>query len=195
MSNAWSEIDVDAARERLGDFRIVDVREPAEFEGPLGHIAGAELIPLGSVADAAPQLREGKPLLVVCRSGNRSGKACARLAELGVLAPTNLAGGMIAWNREELPAERRRPGDAGAWLDGLREWLAVFGRAGEAGARSRIADRLRALDTSPEAAGSRELLALLAALEQELLAGEPPADLDVVMKAFRADAEAFPGAS
>jgi rhodanese-related sulfurtransferase len=51
MNDACSEIDVGAARARLGDFRIVDVREPAGFEGPLGHIAGAERVPLGGVAD------------------------------------------------------------------------------------------------------------------------------------------------
>ena len=191
MSDALPEIGVEAAQARLDEFDIVDVREPAEFEGPLGHIAGAELIPLARVADAAGRLRDARPLLLVCRSGNRSGKACSRLAELGVASPTNLVGGMIAWNRAGLAVERERPAGPAELLTRLAEWLAVFAGMGEAGARERIGETLAGLDSSPTRAGPAELLALLTALEESLRSGDAPPDTDVVMQALRADAEAL----
>lgn len=102
MARSFSELDVRAAAPQLDSYRIIDVREPAEF--PLGHVPGSELIPLSRVAQSAEALR-GRPLLLVCRSGRRSGRACEVLIELGVSDVTNLAGGMIAWGAAGLPVE------------------------------------------------------------------------------------------
>ncbi len=102
----FAEIDVQAAAARLDEYRIVDVREPDEFTGPLGHVRDSELLPLAQVAESASALR-GRPLLIVCRSGRRSGEACETLMGLGVTDVTNLAGGMIAWNEAGLPVEGR----------------------------------------------------------------------------------------
>jgi glyoxylase-like metal-dependent hydrolase (beta-lactamase superfamily II)/rhodanese-related sulfurtransferase len=102
----FAEIDVRAAAARLAEYRVVDVREPEEFTGPLGHVAGSELLPLAGVAEQASALR-GRPLLLVCRSGRRSGQVCETLIALGIQDVTNLAGGMIAWNDAGLPVEGR----------------------------------------------------------------------------------------
>lgn len=78
---------------------LVDVREPHELAGPLGHIPGVLSIPLGQFPSAAASLPEEAPLVVVCRSGNRSGQACRWLERTTGRPCFNLAGGMLAWNR------------------------------------------------------------------------------------------------
>jgi rhodanese-related sulfurtransferase len=92
---APSEIDVDELVRRLDDgATLVDVRQPAEFEE--ARIPGAILIPLAELPDRLAELPEGKPLLVVCRSGARSARACEFLGEQGYDS-TNVAGGTLAW--------------------------------------------------------------------------------------------------
>jgi rhodanese-related sulfurtransferase len=51
-------------------FRIVDVREPAEFTGELGHIPGAALVPLAGVTAQAISWNKDEPVLLVCKSGD-----------------------------------------------------------------------------------------------------------------------------
>lgn len=94
---------VDAAR---GKTRIVDVREPAEFTGELGHIKEAELVPLATVEAAAQKWDREQEIVLVCRSGNRSGRAAAALAAMGFKRVMNMVGGMLAWNEAKLAVER-----------------------------------------------------------------------------------------
>jgi rhodanese-related sulfurtransferase len=98
-------------------YRVIDVREPNEFYGDLGTIAGAELIPLATVAESVARLAGAEPLLLVCRSGRRSAKACETLQGLGIADVTNLAGGMLAWGEAGLPVERREPSRAPSGSD------------------------------------------------------------------------------
>ncbi len=86
--------------------QIVDVREPAEFTGPLGHIRGAKLIPLGQLAGRAGEIPKDRPIVAVCRSGGRSAQATAILQKAGFDKVANLTGGMLRWNEEKLPVER-----------------------------------------------------------------------------------------
>jgi rhodanese-related sulfurtransferase len=88
------------------DVRVVDVREPHEFDDELGHSARAELVPLASVEAAAKGWRREDAIVVVCRSGGRSGRAAAALAAMGFPRVMNMVGGMLAWNEAELPIER-----------------------------------------------------------------------------------------
>jgi sulfur dioxygenase len=87
---------------------LLDVREPEEYSGPLGHIAGSTLVPLRELADRAAELEAHKagPTIAVCRSGVRSTTAAAILAGLGFERVFNLQGGMIDWNDQKLPVER-----------------------------------------------------------------------------------------
>ena len=89
------------------EVRRIDVREPAEFTGPLGHLPGAELVPLSTVEAAAAAWSREQPLLLICRSGARSVTAAHRLAALGFSRLYNLAGGMLAVNDAQLPVEGR----------------------------------------------------------------------------------------
>lgn len=77
---------------------VLDVREPQEFE--MGHIEGATLIPLGSLPEHLAEVPKDKPVVVVCRSGNRSGRAAAFLKEQGFTNIENLTGGMMAWSAQ-----------------------------------------------------------------------------------------------
>lgn len=87
----------------LTEYRIIDVREPHEYVGELGHIEGAELVPLAQVPVAAPSWDKDTKILLICRSGRRSANAAEYLIGLGFEHPHNLLGGMIRWNGEGLP--------------------------------------------------------------------------------------------
>lgn len=86
---------------------IIDVREPDEFNDRLGHIPGARLMPLSTLAADAASLR-GQPVITVCRSGTRSASAAALLGTAGVDDVGTMDGGMLAWNDAGLPIERER---------------------------------------------------------------------------------------
>ena len=83
------------------------MREDSEFRGELGHIPGALLIPLRTLAARASELGSGKEnrIVAVCRSGVRSSTAAAILTSLGFEDVSNLKGGMLAWHDSGLPVE------------------------------------------------------------------------------------------
>ena len=99
------EVEPGWLEEHLREVQIIDVREPAEFSGDLGHIAGSRLIPLGQLAAAAPSLSKEKPVVTVCRSGARSAQASVMLAQAGFDEVANLAGGMLRWRAQRLAVE------------------------------------------------------------------------------------------
>lgn len=82
---------------------LLDVREPYEFAD--GHIAGAVLIPLGSLQQSTARLPRDREIVCVCRSGNRSSAAARHLLSAGYTV-TNLHGGMNGWIRNGLPVQR-----------------------------------------------------------------------------------------
>jgi len=86
-----------AAEPTSGELLVVDVRQPEEWTGPLGHIEGAELVPLDTLG-AAASWEHDKPIVVVCRSGKRSAAAARLLEEKGYTQVASLRGGMQAWN-------------------------------------------------------------------------------------------------
>lgn len=90
----------------LGTVRVVDVREPDELTGPLGHIAGVEPAPLATVAERAAAWRRDEPIVLVCRSGGRSGRAAEQLVRAGFSRVMNLAGGMLAYAAAGYPVTR-----------------------------------------------------------------------------------------
>ena len=100
FAGLW-EIEPAALQERLAQVQVIDVRERAEFDGPLGHIPGARLLPLGELAARSGELDCGRPVVTVCRSGTRSAQAAlALLKQAGFDAIANLAGGMLRWQAE-----------------------------------------------------------------------------------------------
>ena len=96
FAGIW-EITPSWVEENSGKVQIIDVREADEFSGPLGHIAGAKLIPLGELAKRAGELAKDKPIVAVCRSGARSAQATVLLQKAGFTEVANLMGGMLRW--------------------------------------------------------------------------------------------------
>lgn len=99
------QLPADWLRDHATTVSIIDVREPDEYRGELGHIAGAALIPLGSLRAAAHGLSREAAYVLVCRSGGRSGRAALDLARLGFARAASLRGGMAEWKKRELPVE------------------------------------------------------------------------------------------
>ena len=139
--------------------RCVDVREPAEFEGLLGHLDGARLVPLAQVRSAATDWPRDAEVLLVCRSGARSAKAAGQLVELGFTRVMNLRGGMLAWNTAALPVVRPTAGPPPALARVLDELLVGLHRAvapetpapiyGQGASRESLTALLDALQAAP----------------------------------------------
>jgi len=86
---------------RSGALVAVDVREADEFAA--GHLADSQLLPLSELAARVGELPDGR-MLIVCRTGSRSGMAADALVEAGYDA-VNLVGGLYAWVGAGLPLE------------------------------------------------------------------------------------------
>ena len=83
---------------------LVDVREPDEFRD--ARVAGAALYPTSTFLLKMAELPRDRPLLVICRSGNRSAAVTAYLLRQGWTDVTNVGGGMITWERAGLSVHR-----------------------------------------------------------------------------------------
>jgi glyoxylase-like metal-dependent hydrolase (beta-lactamase superfamily II)/rhodanese-related sulfurtransferase len=99
------EVQPQWLEEHLSDVQIVDVREPSEFDGSLGRIPGAMLVPLGTLTEAAGKLTKERPVVAVCRSGARSAQATLLLQKAGYSKVANLAGGMLRWRAQRCTVE------------------------------------------------------------------------------------------
>ncbi len=89
------------------DALVLDVREDKEYAA--GHIPRAKHIPLGKLAGRLSELEsyKDKPILVTCRSGNRSAHACRLLKKSGFQTVYNQTGGILAWERANLPVTQK----------------------------------------------------------------------------------------
>ncbi|MCM2282666.1 MAG: rhodanese-like domain-containing protein [Bdellovibrionaceae bacterium] len=77
---------------------LVDVRQPDEFTGELGHIPGSKLIVLNSLPEFVDELPQNATIVFICRSGARSARATAFVRSQGFEHAYNLQGGMMRWN-------------------------------------------------------------------------------------------------
>lgn len=96
------------ALDKLSTYRIIDVRRADEFNDKLGHILNAKLCTINetSFKQKLISLNKEAQYLFVCRSGGRSSKA-ARIAQtIGFPHIFNLDGGMLAWDKCQLPVAR-----------------------------------------------------------------------------------------
>lgn len=157
--------------DRLDAVQVVDVRYPNEWAA--GRIEGAQHVPVDDLADRADELDRGRPVVTVCRSGERSGWAAGWLRDEGFDAE-NLEGGMLAWAaaglvyradgggpgevaEPEPPADDRPPEMQQLQDDLLSLIFAVSERFGErepseAELRAFLRDRLLAEGRTPEEA-------------------------------------------
>ncbi len=107
FAGIW-ELQPQWLEEHLAAVQVLDVREPEEYEGPLGHIPGARLIPLGELAARSGELDAQKPVVAVCRAGGRSAQATTILRRAGLKKVANLAGGMLRWRAQHCIVEGGR---------------------------------------------------------------------------------------
>jgi rhodanese-related sulfurtransferase len=96
------EITVEQLKQKIDNkevFTFLDVREPFE-----AHIANIDIeslqIPLEELGQKLNELDKKAEIIVMCRSGNRSGTACELLAEEGFTNVANLKGGINEWARK-----------------------------------------------------------------------------------------------
>ena len=78
--------------------RLIDVREPEEFE--LSRVEGAELLPMSRFQEWQGTLDAEEEIVVMCHHGVRSAMICAYLAGQGFAKMVNLAGGIERWSLE-----------------------------------------------------------------------------------------------
>ena len=100
--NSITVSDLKNLKDTNAEFQLIDVREPHEYE--LCNLEG-ELIPLNSVMEQAEKIRKDIPVVVMCRSGKRSGNAIFALeSQFGYTNLSNLEGGILAWADEIDPS-------------------------------------------------------------------------------------------
>ncbi|TAJ76884.1 MAG: rhodanese-like domain-containing protein [Gallionellaceae bacterium] len=102
------EVDTVAALQLINhkEALVLDVREKNEYDA--GHILNAKLIPLGKLNERVGELEKfrERPIVVMCRSGQRSSMATAQLGKQGFAQAFNLEGGVVAWQKANLPLEK-----------------------------------------------------------------------------------------
>ncbi len=89
------------------DAQIIDIRDVAEFS--TGHLMGAKNIPVAKFEERAADLEKmkGKPVIVCCETGIRSGMAVSALKKLGFERAVSLDGGVAAWAKAGLPVTKK----------------------------------------------------------------------------------------
>lgn len=95
------QLSVAQLAERRAELRVLDVRDPDEWEA--GHIEGAMHLPLYDVEQRLGELDAAWPLAVICGSGQRSAIAAAILLRHGFSSIFNVTGGMQVWEEASLP--------------------------------------------------------------------------------------------
>ncbi len=102
MPHPTPEITIETFVARQQNGVTVDVREPMEFAH--GHVPDALLIPMGQLASRLGELDRGKPVHVICATGNRS-KAMADLMVAAGFDAVSVAGGTRGWIESGYPVE------------------------------------------------------------------------------------------
>ncbi|MDX2033332.1 MAG: rhodanese-like domain-containing protein [Blastocatellia bacterium] len=107
MSYGTITVEELKARRDAGEtIRLIDVREPSEFQA--AQIAGAELRPLGRIMQWAAELGDKEQEIVLhCHHGMRSDRACQFLAAQGFTNLKNLLGGIDDWSLRVDPSVPR----------------------------------------------------------------------------------------
>ena len=105
----YSEINSEEYQEQFesgnaGDYQLIDVRETDEFAA--GHIPGTKNIPLSEFQERVDEISEGSPVILVCATGGRSGRAATFLASMGYEDIYNHSDGTKGWIAKGYPAEQ-----------------------------------------------------------------------------------------
>jgi molybdopterin/thiamine biosynthesis adenylyltransferase/rhodanese-related sulfurtransferase len=104
VGGGWdiTAVQLDERLKEGNHIRLIDVREPHELE--ISRIDGAELIPLGQLAQRMHELDSAEEIVLFCKGGTRSARALELLASAGFRKMKNLKGGINAWARDVDPS-------------------------------------------------------------------------------------------
>jgi sulfur dioxygenase len=97
------EIRPDWVARHLDELFVLDVRSAGEFDGDLGHLQSAHLIPLNELRERLDEVPRDRPIVTLCQSGKRSAMAAEILLKSGYEQVANITGGLIQWSRLALP--------------------------------------------------------------------------------------------
>ncbi len=101
-----TDIHPEEVLQKADQLQLIDVRQPDEYTGELGHIASAELIVLDTLPENLKKISPTKPVVFICRSGGRSARAADFAHQNGLKNTYNMEGGMILWNQLGLPTQK-----------------------------------------------------------------------------------------
>lgn len=97
-----STVSVTEAAQRINEGAfLLDVRTAEEWNQ--AHVAGAVRIPLDELKSRLAEVPVDQDVLIICRSGNRSGQARDLLRAAGLKRTTSISGGINAWMAKGLP--------------------------------------------------------------------------------------------
>jgi molybdopterin/thiamine biosynthesis adenylyltransferase/rhodanese-related sulfurtransferase len=96
LSSDIEPTEVKAKQNRGESFTFIDVREPHEYQ--IAKIAGAKLIPLGELPNRLGELNPSDEIVMHCKMGGRSAKACDLLRQNGFTNVRNMTGGITRWS-------------------------------------------------------------------------------------------------
>jgi len=99
------EIEPEWVAEHLGEVLVLDVRQEGEVDARLGHIKGAQILPLNALKARLAEVPQDRPVITVCHAGMRSGQATVILRQGGFTRLANMRGGMLLWHELDLPVE------------------------------------------------------------------------------------------
>ncbi|MFN7905968.1 MAG: rhodanese-like domain-containing protein [Pseudobdellovibrionaceae bacterium] len=97
------DVHPEEVSETAATLQIIDVRQPDEYTGELGHINDSELLVLDTLPEKLNRLSKSKTVVFVCRSGGRSARAADFAFHQGFTDVYNMEGGMLFWNQLGLP--------------------------------------------------------------------------------------------
>jgi rhodanese-related sulfurtransferase len=100
------DVDVQTVQALLGreDVLMIDVREQYEYDE--GHIPGITLIPMSELPDRLDEIPADVPVILACRSGNRSNQMALYLEQQGFDNIHNMLGGILAWEQAGYKVDR-----------------------------------------------------------------------------------------
>lgn len=101
---AVSPVEAASMLKEQKELQLIDVRTPSEYEN--GHLAKAKLIPLQELESRLHEIDKSKPVLLYCRSGNRSGSALKILQGKGYTQAKHMDSGINAWQAAGLPVTK-----------------------------------------------------------------------------------------
>jgi rhodanese-related sulfurtransferase len=97
------DIDPTELKNKMTDVKLIDVRQPEEYTGELGHIENSELIVLNTLPASLEKIPRDQTVVFICKAGGRSAQAAAFARQHGFDNIYNLKGGMMLWNQLQLP--------------------------------------------------------------------------------------------